>query len=209
MICKKLNNTWIEISLEYSLHIPGTSLKLSIIVVFTYILPECFLCLYTHIWTYRTVFCCCSVIQSCLTLWTHGLQYAWEPMDCSMPGFPVLHHLPEFAQTHVPWVNDAIYPSHSLLPPSPVLSLSQHEGLFQKVSLFPSGGHSIGVSASASVFPVNIQGWLPLGLTGLIFLLSRGLKSLLQHHNSKASFFGAQSTLWYSSHICTWLLEKS
>ena len=56
---------------------PSTSLKVSIIVVFTYILPECFLCLYTHISTYKTVFCCFSVIQSCLTL--------CEPMDCSTP----------------------------------------------------------------------------------------------------------------------------
>ena len=124
---------WIELSLEYSLHIPDTSLKVSITVVFTYINPECFLCLYTHILIYRTVFCCCSDIQSCLTLWTHGLQYAWEPMDCSMPGFPVLHHLPEFSQTQVHWVSDAIQPSHLLLSPS-AFDFSQHQGLFKWVS---------------------------------------------------------------------------
>ena len=55
--------------------------------------------------------CCCSVIQSCPTL--------WNPMDCSMPAFPTLHHLPDFAQTHIYWVNDAIWPSHPLSPPSP------------------------------------------------------------------------------------------
>ena len=69
------------------------------------------------------VYYCCSVTQSCLTL--------CDPMDCSTPGFPVLHYLPEFAQTHVHWVGDAVQPSHLLSPPSPpALSLSQHRGLF-------------------------------------------------------------------------------
>ena len=71
--------------------------------------------------------CCCSVAQSCLTLCT--------PMNCSMPGFPVLHHLPELAQTHVHGVSDAIQPSHPLSSPSPpAFSLSQHQGLSQRVS---------------------------------------------------------------------------
>ena len=70
---------------------------------------------------------CCSVTQSYPTL--------CDPMDCSMPGYPVLHHLPEFAPTHIHWVNDAIQPFHPLLPPSPpVLNLSQHQGIFQWVS---------------------------------------------------------------------------
>ena len=58
----------------------------------------------------------------------------WDPMDCSKPGFPVLHYLPKFAQTHVQLVNDAIQPSHSLSSPSPpTFNLSQHQGLFQWV----------------------------------------------------------------------------
>ena len=58
-----------------------------------------------------------------------------QPMDCSTPGFPVLHHLPEFAQTHVHWVGDAIQPSCPLSPPSPpAFNLSQHQGLFQWVN---------------------------------------------------------------------------
>ena len=110
--------------------------------------------------------CCCSVAKSCLTL--------CNPMDCSAPGFPVLHHLPEFAQTHVHWVGDTIQPSHPLSSPSPpAFNLSQHQGLFKWVSS-ASGDKSIGVSASGSVLLVNIQGWFPLGLTGLI-LHSRGL----------------------------------
>ena len=69
----------------------------------------------------------CSVTKSCPTI--------CDPMDCSTPGFPVLHYLLEFCQTHVHWVGDAIQPSHPLLPPtSPPLSLFQHQGLFQWVS---------------------------------------------------------------------------
>ena len=68
-----------------------------------------------------------SVTQLCLTL--------CEPMDCSMPGFPVHHQLPEFTQTHIYQVSDAIQPSHPLSSPSPTaLNLSQHQGLFQWVS---------------------------------------------------------------------------
>ena len=71
-------------------------------------------------------FCCWSVARSCLTL--------CNPMDCSMPGFPVLRHLLELAQTHVHWVDDAIQPCHPLSSPSPsAFNLSQHQGLFQWV----------------------------------------------------------------------------
>ena len=92
---------------------------------------------------------CCSVAQSCPTL--------CDPMDCSTPGFPVLHHLPELAQTHVHRVGDAIQPSHPLSSPSlPVFNLSQHQGLFQS-QLFSSGGQSIGASASASVLLMKFR----------------------------------------------------
>ena len=96
-------------------------------------------------------------------------------MDCISPGFPVLHYLLEFAQTHVHWVGDAIQSSHHLLPASaPALSLF-HTGSFPMSWLFTSGGQSTGASASASVLPVNIQGWFPLGLTDLISWQSKGL----------------------------------
>ena len=104
-----------------------------------------------------------------------------DRVNCNMPGFPVLH-LPEFAQTHVHWVNDVIQPSHPLPPPSPpAFDLSQHQGLFQWVGSFPmiqvfaSGGQSIGASDSASVLSMYIQDWFPLELSGLISLLSKGL----------------------------------
>ena len=102
-----------------------------------------------------------------------------DPMDCSTPGLPVHHQLLEFTQTHVHWVNDAIQPSHPLSPPSPpAFNLSQHES-FLVSWLFTSGGQSIGVSASASVLPMNIQDWFPWGLTGWIFLQSKGLARVL------------------------------
>ena len=90
-------------------------------------------------------------------------------MDCSRPGFPVHHHLPQVAQTHVHQVSDAIQPSHPLSSPSPFyLQSFPASGSFPMSRLFTSGGQIIGVSASASVFPVNIQDSLPLELTGLI-----------------------------------------
>jgi len=110
--------------------------------------------------------CCCLVTKSCLTL--------CDPMDCSMPSFSVLHYLPEFAQAHVHSVSHAIQPSHPLLSSSPpAFNISQHQGLFQWVGFFSSGGQNIG--ASASVLPMNSQGRFPLGMTGLISLLSKGL----------------------------------
>ena len=131
----------------------------------------------------ETIICCscCSVSQSCLPL--------CDPMDYSMPGFPVLHYLPEFAQTRVHWVGDAIQPPHPLSPPSlPALNLSQHQRLLFSMSwLFVSGGQSIGASVSVPVLPMTIQGWFPLGLTGFISFVQGTLKSLLQHHSLKAS----------------------
>ena len=109
-----------------------------------------------------------SVTQSCLTL--------WDPMDCSMPGLPIYHQLPEFTQTHVHWVGDATQPSHPLSSPSPPhLQSFPASGSFQMSQIFPSGGQSIGVSASTSVLPINIQDWFPLGWTGWISLQSKGL----------------------------------
>ena len=111
-------------------------------------------------------------------------------MNRTMPGLSVHHQLPEFTQTHVHQVSDAIQPSHRLSSPSPPApNHSQHQGLFQH-QLFASGGQSIGVSASASVLPMNTLDWSPLRWTGWISLQSEGLfKSLLQHHSSKASIF--------------------
>ena len=102
----------------------------------------------------------------------------------STPGFPVLPYLPEFAQIHVHWAGDAIWPFHPLSSPSPpALNLSQHQGLLSQ--LFTSCGQS---SASASVLPMNVQDWFPFDRLDLLAVQGT-LKSLLQQHSSKASIF--------------------
>ena len=107
-------------------------------------------------------------------------------MDCSTLGFPVLHHLLEFVQTHVPWVSETIQPSHPLSSPyPPAFNLSQNWGLFQWIALHIRWPNT-GASASASVLPMNIQCWFPLGLLDLL-AVQGPLNSLLQHHSSKAS----------------------
>ena len=110
-------------------------------------------------------------------------------MNCSTPGLPVLHHLPEFAQSHVHWVGDATQPSYPL-------SLLLLPSIFPSIRVFSSelAPHQVAkvleLQLQHPVLPMNIQGWFPLGLTGLISLQSNGLsKSLLQHHSSKASIF--------------------
>ena len=142
-----------------------------------------------------------SVAQSCLTL--------CDPMECSTPGFPVHHQLPESTQTHVHWVSDAIQPPYPLTSPSPpAFNLSQHQGLFQWVS-FSIRWPNTEASASASILPMNIQDCSPLGLTGWISLLSKGLSRVFSNTTvQKHQFFGTQLSLSFNSHIHTWLLEK-
>ena len=106
-----------------------------------------------------------SVTQLCLTL--------CNPMDCSMPGFPVHHQLPEFAQTLVHWVSDAIQQSHPLSSP-PLPSILPSIKDFSR-QFFASGDQSTEASVSASVLPMNIQDSFLLGLTGWISLLPKGL----------------------------------
>ena len=120
-----------------------------------------------------------SVTQSCPTL--------CDPMDCSMPGFPVHHQLPELALMHVHLVSDAFQISHPLtsLPP-PAFNLSQHQGLFQWIVLcirWPKYW-------SFSISPSNeYSGLISFRMDWLDFPAVQGtLKSLLQHHSSKASF---------------------
>ena len=99
-----------------------------------------------------------SVTQSC--------QMLCDPMDYSMPGFPVHHQLPEFTQTHVHCISDTIQPFHPPLSPSSHLQSFPESGYFPMSQFFTLGGQSIGVSASASILPTNIQDCFPLGLTG-------------------------------------------
>ena len=133
-----------------------------------------------------------------------------DPMHYSTPGLPVHHQLLEFTQIHVHWVSDAIQPiSSSVVPFSSCPQSFPASGSFQMSQLFTSGSQSIVVSASTSVLPMNTQDWSPLGWTGWISLQSKGLtrvfsSTTVQEHR----FFCSQSSLWFSSHIHTWLLEK-
>ena len=128
------------------------------------------------------------------------------PQDCGTPGFPVLYYLLEFVQIHVSWVTDAISISSSVslfsCPQSSPASWS-----FPVSQLFLSDSQSI--CASASFLPMNIQGWFPLGLTGMISLWSNGLSRVFPNTTIwKHQFFSAQPSLWSNAHIWTWLLEK-
>ena len=142
-----------------------------------------------------------SVAQSCPIL--------WDPMNLSTPGLPVHHQLPEFTQTHVHRVSDAIQPSHPLSSLSPPASNpSQHES-FPISQLFTWGGQSIEVSALASVLPMNSQDWSPLGWTGLISLQAKGLSRVFSKTTvQKHQFFGTKLSSQSNSHIHTWPLEK-
>ena len=96
-----------------------------------------------------------------------------DPMDCSTPGFPDPYHFLEFAQVHMHCISDAIQPSHPLLPSFSFCHKSfPASGFFPMSWLFVSGVSSIGVSASALVFPMIIQGWFPFRLTNMIAFLS-------------------------------------
>ena len=156
-------------------------------------LPNCLLLRFLKIWMYLgyffrnlprlpTPYRNTSSILSLSVQFTESLIVLTlrDPMDCSMPGFPVHHQVLELTQAHVHWVGDTIQPSHPLSSPSPpAFNLSQHHGLFQGVS--SSGSQSIRVSTSTSVLVMNIQDWFPLGLPGLISLLSKGFSRVFSN----------------------------
>ena len=139
-----------------------------------------------------------SVTKSCPTLQT--LDWAHQ---ASLP-----FTIPELAQTHVHWVGDAIQPIHPPLPLSPpAFNLSQHQGLSQGVVPCIRWPKYWSFSFS-SVLPMNIQGWFPLGLSGLISLPSKELSRVFSSTTvQKHQFFGAQPSLWSNSHIHTLLQE--
>ena len=117
-------------------------------------------------------------------------------MACSMPGSPVLHYLPEFVQIHVHWVSDAIQESHPLSPTSPLaLNISQHQGLFQRIRWPKYWSFSFNISPSSEYSGLNsfrIDWFDLLSVQGT-------LRSLLQHHNLKASI------LQHSAFFLIWL----
>jgi len=124
-------------------------------------------------------------------------------MNCSTPGFPVLHYLPEFVQNSCPlswWCHPTI--SSSVVPFSSCLQSFPASGSFQMSRLFTSGGQNIRASASATVLSINMQGWFPLGLTCLISFQFKGLPRVFWNTTvQKHQFFSAQPSLWSNSHI--------
>ena len=136
-------------------------------------------------------FCYCSLTKFYLTL--------CDPKNCSMPGFPVLHYLPEFAETQVRWVSDTIQMSHPRSPSS--YSCPQSFPTSQSLpmnQLFTSGGQSTGASASISDLTVNIQGWFPLGSTGFISLNSKVLSRVFSNTTIQNVFSPSIDTImWF------------
>ena len=139
-----------------------------------------------------------------------SLSHVWlcDPLDDSMPGFPVLHHFLELAPRQVHWISDAI---QSPYPLSPLLLLPS---IFPSIRVF-SNGLALHIrwpnywGFTFSILPMNIQGWFPLGLTGLLSLQSKGLSRVFSNTTvQKHQLFDTQSSLWFHSHIRTWLMEK-
>ena len=130
----------------------------------------------------------------------HGLQHARLPS----PSLGACSNSCLLSQWCQPSILSSVVPFSSCLQSFP------SSGSFLKSQLFTSGGHNIGTSASASVLSMNIQDWFPLGLTGLISLQSKGLSRIFSNTTvQKYQFFGAQLSLWSSSHpYMTTLLEK-
>jgi len=145
-----------------------------------------------------THFLICSVVSN--SLGPHGLQHMRPPCPSPTPG--VYPNSCSLSQWCHPTISSSVIPFSSCLQSFPA------SGSFLMSQLFATGGHSFGASASASVFPMNIQGWFPLGLTDFISFQSKGLSRVSSSTTvQKHQFFSAQLSLWYNTHIHTWLLE--
>ena len=160
--------------------------------------------LHFHCWifmylSYSSVQFSCSVVSN--SLWPHGLQHARLP--CPSP-------TPRACSNSCPsgqWCHPTI--SSSVVPFPSCLQSSSASGSFPMNWLFTSGDQSIGASDLASVLPMTIQDWFPLGLTGWISLQSKGLSRVFSNTTvQKHQFFNSKLSLWSNSHIHTWLLEK-
>ena len=133
------------------------------------------------------------------SLWPHGLQYTRPP--CTSPTPRVYSNWYPLSQWYHPIISSSVVPFSSHLQSLPA------SGSFPMSQFFPSGGQSIG--ASASVLPMNIQDFFPLGWTGWISLQSKGLSRVFSNTTVwKHQFFGTQPSLWPNSHMYTWLMEK-
>ena len=135
------------------------------------------------------------------SLWPHGLQHTRLLCPSPTPGAG------SNSCSWSWWCHPTI--SSSVIPFSSSLQFFPASGSFAMSQFFTSGGQSIGVSASTSILPVNIQDWFPLGWTGWISLQSKGLSRVFSNTTvQKHQFFGPQYSLKSNSHIHAWLLEK-
>ena len=141
--------------------------------------------------------CCCSFAKSCLTLPPQGLQHT--SLSCPSPSPRVCSNSHSLSQ----WFNLAIS-SSAVLFYFCLQSFPASES-FQISWLFTSGGQTIGASVSATILPMNIQGWFPLGLTSVISLQSEGPSRVFSSTTArKHQFFGTQPSLWSNSHMTIW-----
>ena len=141
----------------------------------------------------------CSVVS--YSLWPRGLHHARLP--CPSPTPRAYSNSCPLSRWCHPTISSSVVPFSSCLQSCPA------SGSFPMSQFFTSGGQSIGVSASASVLPMNIHDWFPLGWTGWISLLSKGLSRVFSNTTvQKHQFFGTQPSLLLNSHIHTWPLEK-
>ena len=141
------------------------------------------------------------MVRDCCCLVAHGLQHARLP--CPSPSPRACSNSCPLSWWCHPTLSSSVVPFPACLQP---FSASE---FFPMSQFFASGGQSIGVSASASILPMNIQGLFLLGWTGWISLQSKGLSRVFSNTTiQKHPFFGAQPSLWSNSHAWTWLLEK-
>ena len=158
---------------------------------------------YTFIWIHITRFQSVQFSRSVVSdsFWSHGLQHA--SFLCPSPTLGTCSNSSPLNRWCHPTVSSSVGPFSSCLQSFPA------PGSFPMSQFFSSGGQSIRTSASASVFPINIQDWFPWGLTGLISLQSKGLSKVFSNTTiQKHQFLGAQLSLCSNSHIHTWPLEK-
>ena len=153
----------------------------------------------THHLEYESVQFSCSVVSDSLR--PHGLQHTRPPCPSPTPG--VYSNSCSLSWWCHPTISSSVVPFTSCLQSFPA------SGSFQMSQLFASGGQSTGVSASASVLPMNIQDWSPLEWTGWISLQSKGLSRVFSNTTvQKHQFFSAQLSSQSNSHIHTWLVGK-
>ena len=132
----------------------------------------------------------CSVVSN--SLWPHGLQHARPPSPSPTPG--VYSNPCPLSRWCHPTISSSVFPFSSFPQSFPA------SGSFPVSQFFTSGGQSIGVSASASVLPMNTQDWFPLGWTGWMSLLSRGLSGVFSNTTvQKHQFFSTQLSFWFNS----------